>query len=206
MKRYFISGIGTDVGKTVVSAILVQAGKTDYWKPIQAGDLHQSDSIKVSQRIDNKKSNIHPERFRLSQPMSPHAAAEIDHVNIRIQDFELPKTDNHLIIEGAGGLLVPINQNETVIDLIAHLKAPVVLVSSYYLGSINHTLLSAELLKTRNIEVKGIIYNGDENEASLQIIEKMTGLKTLGKIPTGDPNNQSFIKKYAEQFAYLFAK
>lgn len=206
MKKYFVTGIGTDVGKTVVSAILTQAGQADYWKPIQAGDLHQSDSIKISQRIDNEKSIIHPERFRLSQPMSPHAAAEIDQVDIRIQDFDLPKTENHLIIEGAGGLLVPINQNETVVDLIDYLQAPVILVASYYLGSINHTLLSAELLKKRNIEVAGIIYNGDENEASFQIINKMTGLKCLGKIPKSNAINKDFINRYAQQFAYLFAE
>jgi len=206
MKRYFVTGIGTDVGKTVVSAILVQAGQADYWKPIQAGDLHQSDSIKVAQYIQNDISKIHPEQFRLSQPMSPHAAAEIDSVSIKLTDFNIPNTLNHLIIEGAGGLLVPISETETTADLIASFKIPVILVSSYYLGSINHTLLTAEVLKNKNIEVVGIIYNGEENAASLRIIEKLTQLKTLGKIPKTSSINHSFINQHANQFAYLFAE
>ena len=193
MKRLFVVGIGTDVGKTVISAILTQKLQADYWKPIQAGELDNTDSMKVSQWVENSTSVIHPEAYRLTQPMSPHAAAERDDVNIEMGNIIIPKTTQNLIIEGAGGLMVPLNQHDLVIDLISHLQADAVLVSPHYLGSINHTLLSIEALRSRNIAIAGIIFNGDENRDTESIIESVCAVPILGRIPKIDNLNHHSI-------------
>jgi dethiobiotin synthetase len=182
MKQVFITGIGTDVGKTVISAILTEHLQADYWKPIQSGDLHNSDSMKVKALISNSKSVFHLERYRLNNPLSPHASAEIDGIRISLDDFELPRTDNNLIVEGAGGLFVPINEKDTVIDLIERLNIPVVLVSRNYLGSINHTMLSIEALKARNIKIEGIIFNGVSTPATERFIEENTNIPVLFRV------------------------
>lgn len=199
-RTIFVTGIGTEVGKTFCSAILVEALKADYWKPIQAGDLHQLDADFVKKVSSNPYIKIHPSRHLLNQAMSPHAAAVLDGVNVNLTDFELPITENHLIIEGAGGLMVPLNvQGDLVVDLIQNLKTEVVLVVKNYLGSINHTLLSIELLKQRNIKPLGLIFNGDTNEFSESIILSKTGVKCLARIPqlTGDLNE--FVVEQAER-------
>lgn len=182
-KKYFVTGIGTEIGKTITSAVLVEYLQADYWKPIQSGDLHQSDSLKVKALVSNTKTKFHPEAYRLTQPFSPHYSAKLDGVNIDLNKIEIPETANHLIVEGAGGLLVPLNEEHLIIDLIKKLALEVILVSKNYLGSINHTLLSVEALRSRNIPVKGIIFNGEENPASESIIIKMTGLNVIGRIP-----------------------
>ncbi len=193
MRRLFVTGIGTDVGKTVISAILTQKLQADYWKPIQAGELDNTDSMKVSQWVENSTSVIHPEAYRLTQPMSPHAAAERDDVNIEMGNIIIPKTTQNLIIEGAGGLMVPLNQHDLVIDLISHLQADAVLVSRHYLGSINHTILSIEALRSRNIAIAGIVFNGDENRDTESIIESVCAVPILGRIPKIDNLNQHSI-------------
>jgi dethiobiotin synthetase len=198
--RIFVTGIGTEVGKTVISAILTEALQADYWKPIQAGDLHHSDTHKVVELISNSKSNFHGETFRLNQPMSPHAAAERDGVEIKLTDFKTPPTDSHLVIEGAGGLMVPINTKDCIIDLIEQSEAEVVLVSRNYLGSINHTLLSIEALQKRNIPIKGIIFNSSENKDTESIILSMSGVLCLGRVDEEDSIDKDVILKYAEQF------
>ena len=197
-QTYFITGIGTEVGKTVASAIVTQALEADYWKPVQAGELDTSDTMKVQSLIDNDSSKFHPEAYRLNHPMSPHAAAERDGVEIDISSFEIPKTDNHLVIEGAGGLLVPLNKKDTILDLIDILKCEVILVSRHYLGSINHTLMSIELLKQRNIPIKGILFNGNENKDTESIITEMTGIKALGRIDELEELNKSVINSVAQ--------
>jgi dethiobiotin synthetase len=193
MRRLFVTGIGTHVGKTVISAILTQKLKADYWKPIQAGDLTNTDSMKVSQWVDNTISTIHPEAYRLTQPMSPHAAAERDGININLNDIIKPEATGNLIIEGAGGLMVPLNQNDLVIDMIPHFRAEAVLVSRHYLGSINHTILSINTLHSRNINILGIIFNGDENRDSESIIESVCDVPILGRIPEIENINQYSI-------------
>lgn len=162
----FVTGIGTDVGKTVVSAILVEKLKADYWKPIQSGDLDNSDTMKVKALVSNSVSQFHPEAYRLTRPFSPHKSAELDGVTININNITLPRTENKLIIEGAGGLMVPLNNEHFIIDLVQKFEAEVVLVVKHYLGSINHTLLSLELLKQKKIKVKALIFNGDRDEYS----------------------------------------
>ncbi|MBC8986520.1 dethiobiotin synthase [Pedobacter sp. N36a] len=180
---YFITGIGTGIGKTIVSAILTQKLASDYWKPIQSGDLEQSDSLSIKDLISNTKTVIHPEQYRLSQPLSPHLSARLDGIEIKTQDLKLPATKNQLIIEGAGGLMVPINEKELILDLIPVLNAKLIIVSQNYLGSINHTLLSLEVLKSRNIQVQGIIFNGEANKESESYIANYTGIPILGNIP-----------------------
>ncbi|AMR32792.1 ATP-dependent dethiobiotin synthetase BioD [Mucilaginibacter sp. PAMC 26640] len=182
-KPIFITGIGTGIGKTLIAAIIVEKLKADYWKPIQSGDLADSDSLKVRELVSNPVSFFHPEAYRLTQPYSPHKSAKLDGITIEENKITLPDTDNTLIIEGAGGLMVPLNDHFLIIDLIAQLAAEVILVSQNYLGSINHTLLSIELLKHRGIAVKGIIFNGEENASSEEYILSYTGITCLGRIP-----------------------
>jgi len=196
--RFFITGIGTDVGKTVASAILVEALNADYWKPIQAGSLDDTDTMTVRSLISNTKSVFHPETYRLSSAMSPHAAAEIDKIKINLQKIILPKTSNTLIIEGAGGVMVPLNDKLLVIDLIKKFKAEVILVSSNYLGSINHTLLTIEALKNRNIPIAGIIFNDKPAKASEEYILKYTGLNCLLFIEKEKKIDKKIILKYKQ--------
>jgi dethiobiotin synthetase len=197
-QTYFVTGIGTEVGKTIASAIITEALEADYWKPVQAGDLHNSDSQKVCSLVKNSKSIFHSETYRLNQPMSPHAAAERDNVNIDLSSFNIPKTANSLVIEGAGGLLVPLNDKETILDLIEHLKCEVILVSRHYLGSINHTLMSIELLKQRGVKIKGVLFNGAENRDTETIIKKMGKVEILGRINEFKELNKSIIHEASE--------
>ena len=202
-RKLFITGIGTDVGKTVASAILAEALKADYWKPVQAGSLDNTDSDVVRRIISNSVSVVHPEAYRLTQPMSPHAAAKIDGITIRLKDFKLPDTQNTLIIEGAGGILVPLSDNKLVIDLIEKLKAEVVIVISNYLGSINHSLLTIECALKRNLRIAGLIFNGEPNVASEEIILHYAKLRLLGRIQREQEVNREMVLKYAGQFSTI---
>ena len=197
-KKYFITGISTEVGKTIASAIVTEALEADYWKPIQSGDLHYSDTDKVKALISNSKSVFHSNSYALKTPMSPHASADIDGVKISLEEIKEPETENHLVIEGAGGLLVPLNDTDTVLDLIPpeHL---VIVVSRHYLGSINHTLLTVNLLKEKGLDVS-IIFSGDEHPTTESIIEKMTKVPVLGRIDDEPYFDQNVIKEYAEKF------
>lgn len=171
-KPLFITGIGTGIGKTIVSAILVESLQADYWKPIQSGDLDNSDTLKVKGLVSNNRSVFHPEAYRLTQPYSPHKSADLDGIVIDPKTIIPPHTNNQLIIEGAGGLMVPLNNDFLMIDLIQQLNADVILVVKHYLGSINHTLLSIDALHNRNIPIKAIIFNGERDEYSEDIINK----------------------------------
>lgn len=182
-KPLFVTGIGTGIGKTVVSAVLVEKLKADYWKPIQSGDLDNTDTFVVKRLISNAVTHFHPEAYRLTQPFSPHKSAAIDGITIDPQKIILPNTTERLIIEGAGGLMVPLTMNFLMIDLIKQLGAEVVLVSKNYLGSINHTLLSVYALQKENIPIKGIIFNGIKDIYSKEVILDYTGLKLLGHVP-----------------------
>ncbi|BFP41520.1 dethiobiotin synthase [Flavobacteriaceae bacterium GF1] len=196
--KLFITGISTDVGKTVASAIITEALEADYWKPVQAGDLHYGDSHKVKEMISNSKSVIHPNNYALNTPMSPHAAAEIDGVTIDLNTILEPKTDNHLVIEGAGGLLVPLNDEETILDLIKP-EYKVVVVSRHYLGSINHSLLTIDALEQKGFKV-GIIFSGDEHPTTESIILKKTKAVFLGRIDEEPEFDKETIYGYAQKF------
>ena len=197
--KLFITGIGTDVGKTIVSAIVTEALEADYWKPIQAGDLENSDSHKIKSFLSNKKTVIHPNSYALNTPASPHLAAEIDGITIDLNQIIEPETANHLVVEGAGGVLVPLNSKDCVIDLVQP-EYKVIVVSRHYLGSINHTLLTIEALQNRKITIAGIIFSGDENKATEQIIQTKSGLKCIGRIEQEPYFDQNVIKEYADRF------
>lgn len=158
--KLFVTGIGTEVGKTVCSAILVQYFKADYWKPIQSGDLYFSDCMKIKDWV-GENVICHPETYRLKLAASPHQSAAEENILINVKDFNLPETQNNLIIEGAGGLMVPLSDSEFMIDLIEKLDIPVALVVRNYLGCINHSLLSIMALGQREITLKYLILNGD---------------------------------------------
>ena len=197
-KKYFITGISTEVGKTIASAIVTEALEADYWKPIQAGDLEHSDTHKIKQFISNKKSVFHENAFALNTPMSPHAAAEIDGITINLKDIIAPKTENNLVIEGAGGLLVPLNDNDTILDLIQP-DYKVIVVSRHYLGSINHTLLTVNFLKEKGFDVS-LIFSGNEHKSTENIIQKMTNITVIGRIDEEPYFDENVIAEYAEKF------
>jgi len=197
-QKYFITGISTDVGKTIASAIIVEALNADYWKPIQAGELDFGDTEKVQELISNKTSKFHSNSYALQTPMSPHTAADIDGIKISLEEIIEPKTENNLVIEGAGGLLVPINDSQTVLDIIKS-EYKVIVVSRHYLGSINHTLLTIKLLQEKGFNVS-IIYSGDEHKTTEEIIQKMTGVRVIGRIDEEEKFDKGVIKKYAELF------
>ncbi|MFK7747928.1 MAG: dethiobiotin synthase [Kordia sp.] len=197
-KKIFVTGISTEVGKTVASAILVEALQADYWKPIQAGDLDNSDSHKIKKYISNTKTKIHPNSYALNTPMSPHASAEIDNITIHLAQIKEPTTNNHLVIEGAGGILVPLNTENTILDIIKP-EYHVIVVSRHYLGSINHTLLTVNLLKQKGFNVS-IIFSGKEHVTTEAIIKKMTNVPVLGRIDEEPYFDQNVIREYAETF------
>lgn len=198
MNTYFITGISTDVGKTIASAIITEALQADYWKPVQAGELDNCDTIKVEKLVSNSKSKFHPNSYALKTPMSPHAAADIDNILIDINTIKIPKTNNHLVIEGAGGLLVPLNDTHTIIDLIKP-NYKVIVVSRHYLGSINHTLLTVNTLKEKGFDVS-LIFSGNEHKSTEHIIKKMTNVPIIGRIDEEPYFDKNVVREYAEKF------
>jgi dethiobiotin synthetase len=197
--KLFITGISTDVGKTIASAIIVEALEADYWKPIQAGDIDNSDSHKIKSLISNCETTIHPNSYQLQTPASPHFAAELDGIIIELNHIIEPDANEHLVVEGAGGVFVPINNSECVIDLIRP-DYKVIVVSRHYLGSINHTLLTIEALKSKNSSIAGIIFSGNENKATESIILAKTGINFIGRIEQEPYFDQNVIKYYADLF------
>jgi len=197
--KLFITGISTDVGKTIASAIITEALEADYWKPIQAGDIDNSDSHKIQSYISNDKSVIHENSYKLNTPASPHLAAELDGITIDLKKIIEPKTTNHLIVEGAGGVLVPLNSSDFVIDLVQP-DYKIIIVSRHYLGSINHTLLTIEAIKNRGFTIAGIIFNGNENKATESIILNYSKLKFIGRINDEPYFDKNVIAEYADLF------
>lgn len=197
--KLFITGISTDVGKTIASSIIVEALEADYWKPVQAGDLDNSDSHKIQKYISNGQTVIHENSFKLKTPASPHLAAELDKVRIDLEQIKEPITQNNLVIEGAGGVFVPLNDTDCVIDLIQP-DYKVIVVSRHYLGSINHTLLTIESLLNRKIAIGGIIFSGNENQSTESIILNKTGIKSIGRIEEEPYFDQNVINEYADRF------
>lgn len=197
--EYFVSGIGTDVGKTVVSALLCETLQANYWKPVQAGDLENSDSNKVRSWIDPQLT-VFPEAHRLNTPASPHYAAELDGIEIQASSFGFPSSKRKLIIEGAGGLLVPLNRHHTYADLLQVWDIPVILVSRNYLGSINHTLLSIEVLRQRGIPLAGVIFNGEPTPSTESIIASYSDIPVLGHVPQLKQIDQPTIRAFAREW------
>ncbi len=196
---FFVTGTDTGIGKTVVSAIFTKALNASYWKPIQAGLDEETDTEFVQRATGFSDSQIKPELYRLNTPMSPHAAAKIDDVEINMDDFELPDySTDHLVVEGAGGLHVPMNDQDMIIDLISYLELPVVLVARSTLGTLNHTLLSIEALRSRDIPILGVVMNGPEHKSNRETIQHFGDVAILAEIDTVDPLNPNTLQETFE--------
>ena len=178
-----VAGIHTGIGKTVCSAVICQALGYDYWKPVQAGDWENSDSLFIKKNVTNPKTFVHPETYKLVTAASPHYAAKLDGIEIKREHIELPESKNNIVVETAGGLMSPLADGFLNIDLAEQLQLPVVLVSNNYLGSINHTLLSYELLKNKKIKIAGIVFDGETVMPSMEYILSYTRLPLLFSIP-----------------------
>lgn len=184
--RFIITGTDTDVGKTVFAAGLAAHLGARYWKPVQAGLAGETDSETVA-RLSGGRAKILPEAYRLATPCSPHEAARIDGVTIDAVRLSLPAGEGPLIIEGAGGVLVPFAEGLLAVDLFVLWSLPVVLVARTALGTINHSLLSLEALRARKIAVHGIVFSGEANPASEEAITRIGAVRHLGRLPWLDP-------------------
>ncbi len=167
-KGLFVTGIGTDVGKTITSAVLAKALEADYWKPVQCGDLENTDTDKVAAWTSCR---THPEIYRLREPMSPHAAAKAENMQLDLHSIALPDSKRPIVVEGAGGIMVPLNGKGNFLDLMVKLNLPVVLVTRHYLGSINHTMLSWEVLNKAGLNVVALVISGRSHETTEQYFE-----------------------------------
>lgn len=192
MKSIFITGIGTDVGKTITSAIVTEALQADYWKPVQSGYPADKDTIK--ELLSNERSVVYKELYKFTSPVSPHLAAANENAKIDLDHIldQVPKTQNTLVIEGAGGLMVPLNSEEFIIDLIRKLKSRVIIVSDHYLGSINHSLMTSAILKKEGINVLGWIFNGGPSVHEDNIV-KWSNLPMIASIPKMEEINKQQI-------------
>ena len=199
MNRFFISGIGTNVGKTLVSAILCEALQADYWKPIQCGVEEGRDKDIVKKLLSNSKSVCHDEAFLLKEPASPHIAAKKENVKITIDDLKMPQTLNKICIEGAGGPLVPINDNYFVIDIAKQNGLAVVLVVNSYLGCINHSLLCIDYLLKNDFKLHGLVLNGDFDEGVKSAIVNYKRVPVLAEIPQTDKPDKKFVSEQASK-------
>lgn len=194
--KYFITAIDTDVGKTIISAIVVKALGAAYWKPIQCGDLVFSDTMKVESLVENVTT--FSEAYALEFPLSPHESARLSDVKVNMEKFSLPK-ERPIVVEGAGGLMVPLNdQGDLVIDIAKKIDAQIIIVIKNYLGSINHSLLTIDYLKRNNYNIKGLVINGEPTPSSERIIEKISGCKILFRTPFCENVNSAFIEEQAE--------
>lgn len=199
MNKYFITGIGTNVGKTIVSAILTEALKADYWKPVQSGVAEGTDKGLVTSLITNTTSVCHNESYCFQEPASPHLAASLENQKIKLEQMHLPDTQNDLIIEGAGGILVPLNDSNYVIDLAQEFEADVILVCRNYLGCINHSLLSIDYLVKNNFPVKGIVLVGNFDKAVKLAITNYSELPVLAEIPEMSEISKETILNQAQK-------
>lgn len=188
--KIFISGTDTSVGKTVISSWLCTKTRFSYWKPIQSGDIEDSDTQFVHK---SSKTKVFKESYTFKNPLSPYHASALENITIDINSISVPQEKN-LIIEGAGGVLVPLNEKELIVDFIKHLNIPVILVVRSTLGTINHTLLSLEALKHRSIKVLGVIMNGPFNKGNFEAIEYYGQTKVLATFPKLDNLSNDVLK------------
>ncbi len=205
--NYFVTGIGTNVGKTIVSAILTEALQADYWKPIQSGTNEGSDSVLIRSLISNSKTVIHPEAYLLKEPLSPHFAAKLENVEIDIDKIKLPVrlsgVNTNLIIEGAGGLLVPINKKKYVIDIAKQFNCEIILVISNYLGCINHTLLSIDYLVRNNFGIHALVFNGAFEPEVKEVITSYKNEFKIIDVPTLGTLTKESVLKAADSLNFL---
>lgn len=198
MRKIIIAGIGTGIGKTVVSAIITEALEADYWKPVQTGTEEVTDSEVVKCLVSHSNFQSHPESYSFSAPLSPHHAAKLENREIDPRLISLPLTVRPLVIEACGGILVPLNDKTLFFEKLLSFEAEWILVSHHYLGSINHTLLTCEFLRQRSINVRGLIFNGKPNPETERAILNFSGLRLLGNLFPEKTLNQTIIKRYAE--------
>jgi dethiobiotin synthetase len=207
MRSIFITGTGTGIGKTICSAVLAEALNADYWKPIQAGYEEGTDACTVRDLVANKKTVIHPEVYKLALPASPHISARAENTRVdtdRIAEAHarLSCRNDFLLIEGAGGIMVPLNDKEFVIDLIKKLDASVIIVSRNYLGSINHSLLTAMALEKFKIPVIGWIFNDHFMDYEDELVG-WTGIPKIGSLPWQERIDKSFVSAAADSLRPL---
>lgn len=189
--KLFVTSIDTNIGKTVVSSIVCKALNFSYWKPIQSGDLQDTDSHKIGKF--SPSTFIHPETYSLTQPLSPHESANRDGIRINLKNFQLPANEN-IVIEGAGGVLVPLNESgDMVIDIATIFNCSLLLVVKNYLGSINHTLLTIKELNRRGFKKIGLILVGDRFESSEKIIQKIGACSIIANIPFEENISKQWI-------------
>lgn len=186
MQRIAIAGTHTDIGKTIVAAVLAEALGADYWKPVQAGGLDNTDTMVVRSLVP-EHITVHPEAQRLQMAASPHTAAAHEGITIDHTRFTWPQTNNTLLVETAGGLLSPMGNDSTMADFISHYAMPAFLVTKHYLGSINHTLLCLEVMKQRGIPLLGLIVSGEQHEPSESFIRQYTGTDKIYYVPQLSP-------------------
>lgn len=185
-RGFIVTGTDTDVGKTVFAAALAGHLGARYWKPVQAGLADETDSDTV-RRLTAGRADVLPEVYRLTTPCSPHEAARIDGIRIDPARLVLPAGDAPIVVEGAGGALVPLNGELLVADLFASWALPVILIARTTLGTINHSLMSLEVMRSRGIEVAGIVFSGEQNAASEAAIVQFGRCRHLGRLPHLDP-------------------
>ncbi|MCK6418285.1 MAG: dethiobiotin synthase [Alphaproteobacteria bacterium] len=200
---FVITGTDTDVGKTIVAAMLTLALRGTYWKPIQSG-IEEIDVQTVRRLTGLPDTHFMPEQYRLSRPLSPHRAAELDGVEIDVEQLTLFLNRNQvservILIESAGGLMVPITRHMLQIDMIKNWNMPVILVARTQLGTINHTLLSVEALKARGIPIHGLIFSGPDNPDTTRTISDFTGVKVLGRVPVLQSLTPAIFKEAFDQ-------
>lgn len=198
MRPIIVAGIGTDVGKTLVSAILTEAIQADYWKPIQSGNLEDSDTQQVQRLISNQQSRFFASAYHLSHSLSPHHAARLENVEINMSTIKKPHTKKPLIIECAGGLLTPLTHSQLQAEFYAQWDCDWILVSRHYLGSINHTLLSLEYLKRINVKLLGIVFNGAENPDTENVIMKYIQKAFVFRLNQEEKWDRNTIKRYVD--------
>ena len=198
-RKVVIVGIGTGVGKTLVSAIACKALGAAYWKPIQTGYLSGKGDRDADEVQKLSACKVYPEAYLFEEPLSPHAAAAIDGKRVDIGQIGVPQHEGQLVIEGAGGLMVPLNESTLYIDLLEKWQFPVILVVRHYLGNINHTLLSVEALQKRKIPILGLVMSGNPLPETVSAIENFSGQPILLHIPELDEVNEEVVEGLAKE-------
>lgn len=194
-RRFVVTGTDTGIGKTVFAAALTGALEACYWKPVQSGLEEETDSETVRRLAGIASCRILPEAYRLNTPASPHLAARLDGVVIAPDRLRIPETDRPLVIEGAGGLLVPLTDESLFIDVFARWQIPVILCARTGLGTINHTLLSLEAMRRRSIDVFGVAFIGPEESVTQKTIERIGKVRSLGRLPVLDPLSPDALRR-----------
>ena len=203
MKGVVVAGIGTDVGKTVASAILCEVLGAKYWKPVASGAADgPAESFAVSALISGGAARVFPETYLFQRSLSPHVAASLEGREVHLDAFEIPACSEPLVIELAGGVMVPLNDRETNLDLLKRFGLPVIIVSRHYLGSINHTLLTLEVLRAQNVDVRGVIFNGKELPDTERTISSLGSVEVVGRIPHLDVVNADAVRRVASTWSF----